>query len=185
MFAHDTEAALIATAALVNTLPTASDSGEDELADHAQLDAFVAAHAYTGSRTRDAAELEAVRALREPLRTFWAAPADRDEAVELVEAVNGLLRRYQAVPQLVRHDGWSWHVHAIDASAPLADRVAVEAALALVDLVRADELSRLRWCAAEDCGAVLVDLSRNRSKRFCDVGNCANRTHVAAYRARR
>jgi hypothetical protein len=32
---------------------------------------------------------------------------------------------------------------------------------------------------------VLVDLSRNRSRRFCDVNGCANRAHVAAYRARR
>ncbi len=185
MFAHDTEAALIATAALVNTLPDASRSGEDEMVDQSQLEDFVATNAYSGSRTRDQVELDALRALREPFRAVWDAPDDRDEATELVDFLNGLLRQHDAVPQLVRHDGWSWHVHAIHAGAPLADRVAVEAALAFVDLVRADELSRLRTCAAEDCAAVLVDLSRNRSKRFCDVGNCANRTHVAAYRARR
>jgi predicted RNA-binding Zn ribbon-like protein len=57
--------------------------------------------------------------------------------------------------------------------------------MALVDVIREKELDRLRVCAAEDCNAVLVDLSRNRSKRFCDTGNCANRTHVAAYRARK
>ncbi|MEO6955771.1 MAG: CGNR zinc finger domain-containing protein [Antricoccus sp.] len=28
-----------------------------------------------------------------------------------------------------------------------------------------------------------MDLSRNRSKRFCE-GGCGNRTNVAAYRAR-
>ena len=39
-------------------------------------------------------------------------------------------------------------------------------------------------CAAIGCGALFVDLSCNRSKRFCDRGNCANRTHVAAFRAR-
>ena len=32
---------------------------------------------------------------------------------------------------------------------------------------------------------VLVDLSRNRSRMFCDTGNCGNRQHVAAYRERR
>ena len=55
---------------------------------------------------------------------------------------------------------------------------------ALIDLIREHELSRLQVCAAEDCNAVFVDFSRNRSKRFCDTGNCANRTHVAAYRKR-
>jgi predicted RNA-binding Zn ribbon-like protein len=38
-------------------------------------------------------------------------------------------------------------------------------------------------CADPDCGGVVVDLSRNRSKRFCSV-SCGNRNAVAAYRAR-
>ena len=41
-----------------------------------------------------------------------------------------------------------------------------------------------RICAAPDCQAVLVDLSKNRSRRYCDTGNCGNRQHVAAYRER-
>ena len=46
-------------------------------------------------------------------------------------------------------------------------------------------LRRLKVCAAPDCDAVVMDLSRNRSRIFCDTGNCANRQHVAAYRERR
>jgi predicted RNA-binding Zn ribbon-like protein len=46
-------------------------------------------------------------------------------------------------------------------------------------------LRRLKICAAPDCDAVVMDLSRNRSRIFCDTGNCANRQHVAAYRERR
>jgi predicted RNA-binding Zn ribbon-like protein len=61
--------------------------------------------------------------------------------------------------------------------------MAVEAAMAFVDLVRSKELSRLRTCASPDCGNVLVDLSKNRSRRFCESG-CGNRAAVAAYRAR-
>jgi predicted RNA-binding Zn ribbon-like protein len=57
--------------------------------------------------------------------------------------------------------------------------------MSLADLIRAGELRRLKTCAAPDCGAVLVDLSRNRSRMFCDTGNCGNRQHVAAYRSRR
>ena len=45
-------------------------------------------------------------------------------------------------------------------------------------------LDRLRRCAGDGCDQVLVDLSRNRSRRFCDAG-CGNRANVAAYRARR
>jgi CGNR zinc finger len=63
-------------------------------------------------------------------------------------------------------------------------RAALEAAMAFVDVVRGKELSRLRICAADDCESVVVDLSKNRSKRFCE-GGCGNRAAVAAYRARK
>jgi predicted RNA-binding Zn ribbon-like protein len=52
-------------------------------------------------------------------------------------------------------------------------------------VIRSKEMDRLLMCAADDCDAVVLDLSRNRSKRYCDTGNCANRAHVAAYRARK
>jgi predicted RNA-binding Zn ribbon-like protein len=53
----------------------------------------------------------------------------------------------------------------------------------MVDLIRADELSRLAICADETCGGIVLDLSRNRSRRFCSTA-CGNRLAVAAYRAR-
>ena len=56
--------------------------------------------------------------------------------------------------------------------------------MAMVDVVRSDELSRLRICDYHDCDNVVVDLSKNRSKRFCEDG-CGNRSAVAAYRARK
>jgi predicted RNA-binding Zn ribbon-like protein len=76
-------------------------------------------------------------------------------------------------------------LHVTGPDAPLADRIAAQAAMAFVDLIRADALGRLRICAAEDCEDVVIDLSKNSSKRYCDTGNCGNRTNVAAYRARR
>ncbi len=179
-FTHDTEMSLLAMASLVNTEAAASASGEEEMATQAQLDAFVEAHRYSGSRTRDEAELQALRDVRPLLRALWTAGEEG-----AVQRVNALLREHRALPQLVRHDGWDWHVHAVGEEAPLAQRIAVESALAVVDLIRQGELRRLRLCEGEDCAAVLVDLSRNRSKRYCDVANCGNRAHVAAYRARR
>ncbi len=56
--------------------------------------------------------------------------------------------------------------------------------MAFTDVVRAGELDRLKTCAADDCDDVVVDLSRNRSKRFCE-GGCGNRENVRAYRDRR
>ena len=59
-----------------------------------------------------------------------------------------------------------------------------EAAMALVDVVRAGERTRLRVCAARDCPDVLVDLSRNRSRRYCST-QCGNLVNVRDMRARR
>ena len=67
LFAHDTELALQAAAALVNTA-----AGEvDELATLAALDDFVREWGWTGSRRRSRAELDEVRALRPALRRLW------------------------------------------------------------------------------------------------------------------
>ena len=175
LFAHDTEVALAAAAALVNT-----DSTDGELLpDLAALDAFLEEWGFTGSRRRDAAELDAVRALRPRLRELWALDEDG-----VADRVNAMLREAGALPQLVTHGQWGYHLHATAPEAPLADRMAVEAAMAMVDVVRQGELDRLRTCGADDCADVVVDLSKNRSRRFCST-TCANRVHVAAFRARR
>jgi predicted RNA-binding Zn ribbon-like protein len=174
VFAHDTEESLRAAVALVN-----SAVAPDTLTTPDELDAFYAAHSYTGARAHDVAELAAVRALRPTLRALLSA--DRDAAVGIV---NEILTRYRAVPQLVRHDAFDYHLHAIARSAPLADRIAVETAMAMIDVIRSDELSRLSVCADDTCDGLVLDLSRNRSRRYCSAA-CGNRIAVAAYRARR
>jgi predicted RNA-binding Zn ribbon-like protein len=181
LFTHDTELALVSVAALVNTLPGSvpGDDDPDTLTTVAELDRFLAEHRWTGRHERTRAELEQVRALRPRLAALWTLGED-----ELVAEVNAMLAANGALPQLVAHDGWPWHLHATPRDAPLAARMAVEAAMALTDVIRAGQLDRLRHCDAGDCDNVLVDLSKNRSRRFCDAG-CGNRTHVAAYRARR
>lgn len=175
LFTHDTEVALQAAAALVNS----EQADGDELADLEGLDRFVARWRWTGSRRGDATELKHVRALRPRLRRLW----DLDEDAVVAE-VNAILRDARALPQLVRHDGWDYHLHATVAEAPLADRMAVEAAMAFVDVIRQGALDRLRVCEADDCDDVLVDLSKNHSRRYCSA-TCSSRVNVAAFRARR
>jgi predicted RNA-binding Zn ribbon-like protein len=174
VFAPDTELALRFVVNLINS----AANGEENLPTVEALDEFLRQEGFTGSRAHDAAELAAVRALRAPLRTLLTA--DRDTAVELV---NEILTRYRAVPQLVRHDAFDYHLHAIDRSAPLTDRIAVETAMAMIDVIRSDDLSRLSVCADDTCDGLVVDLSRNRSRRYCSAA-CGNRIAVAAYRAR-
>lgn len=160
------------------TLVNSEDDDEDTLATVADLDAFLEGFGYTGRRDGDQAELDAVRRLRPRLRTLLSS--ERDDAVVLV---NEMLAAERAVPRLVRHDPYDWHLHAVDDQAPLSTRIVVETAMAMIDVIRADEMSRLSHCADDDCNGVVLDLSRNRSRRFCST-SCGNRNAVAAYRAR-
>jgi len=174
IFAHDTEASLVAAVELVNS----ADDDPDTMTTVEDLDAFFVRHDYTGSHTHTRSELAAVRDLRAPLRALFTGT--RDDAVEVV---NQMLAEARALPQLIRHGDVDWHIHAVGADAPLATRIVVETAMAMVDVIRADEMSRFSLCADADCEGVVLDLSRNRSRRFCSTA-CGNRNAVAAYRSR-
>jgi predicted RNA-binding Zn ribbon-like protein len=173
LLAHDTEASLQAAVELVN-----SGVDPDTLTTAEQVDTWYAKHRYTGRRDRDAAELADLRALRPVLRELLTA--DRDTAAALV---NDMLAEARALPRLVRHDDIDWHLHAVSPDEPLVRRVLVETAMAMADLVRGDEMSRLAVCSDRTCDGLVLDLTRNRSRRFCST-TCANRNAVAAYRAR-
>lgn len=173
-FTDDTEEALRAAVDLANTAES-----PDTLTTHADVGAFLTLHPYTGRIDRDDAELAALRGLRSRLRAMLLAPRD-----EMVGQVNEALSAVQLSPRLTRHDDVDWHLHAIADDRPLPERILVETAMALIDVIRAHEVERFGVCADDDCEAIVLDLSRNRSKRYCST-TCANRNAVAAYRARR
>ena len=43
------------------------------------------------------------------------------------------------------------------------------------DLLTSEARERLRMCAAEDCGWLFLDTSKNHSRRWCDMKGCGNR----------
>ena len=173
VFAHDMGASLVAAVALANS------TSSDALDTVGALDAFLVEHRYTGRHDRTRAELDSVRALRPRLRDLLVS--DRDGAVALV---NEILAEHPLNAHLAKHDDLDWHLHPVRPDVPLATRMLVETAMAVVDLIRLDEMSRLSTCADEDCDGVVLDLSRNRSRRFCSTA-CTNRAAASAYRARR
>lgn len=169
IFTDDTDEALRAAVALVNTA---------EPVESLDLEAFLTQHPYTGRIDRDEAELTELRALRPRLREMLLSPRDK-----MAAHVNTALATVTLTPRLARHDGADWHLHAVADDHPLAERILIETAMALIDVIRSHEGSRLTVCADDDCRAIALDLSRNRSKRYCST-TCANRNAVAAYRAR-
>lgn len=172
-FTDDTIEAMRTAVHLVN-----SAEDPDTLVSSEDLDAFLAEFPYTGRIDRDADELAAVRALRPRLRGMLLA-----SRAGMVDGINQAFRDVTFDARVVRHDDADWHLHAVADDRPLAERILAETAMALLDLVRAGEDSRLSACADEDCEGVVLDLSRNRSRRYCSTA-CTNRNAVAAYRAR-
>jgi predicted RNA-binding Zn ribbon-like protein len=178
LFSHDIEHSLACLVDLVNSSPP---SGVELLPDVAALTAFVAAHQVSDVGPLDDGDVVAVHALRERVRPLFSTADDRQAA----RLVNALVAQATVTPRLTDHDGYAWHVHYFTPGASLADHLAVDGGMAFAQVLAAGERERLRTCAAPGCGHVLVDLSRNRSKRYCDARTCGNRLHVAAYRERR
>ncbi len=175
---HDTRCALDCVVDLLNTAP--DEHTPDTLTDVEALRAFIVRNTISGVDALDETDLAAVRNVRERFGEVFAAPDERGAA----ELVNTLVASAGTTPQLTDHDGYDWHIHYFAPGASVADHLAADGGMALAFLLVAGELERLRRCAAPDCHRAFIDLSRNRSRRYCDSRTCGNRLHVAAYRAR-
>ncbi|MDQ8703182.1 CGNR zinc finger domain-containing protein [Streptomyces sp. LHD-70] len=179
LITHDTRCALDAVCALVNSSP--EDDSPDGLPDIAALDTFVRAHAISDVGRLTEGDLAAVRGVRARFGEVFEA-ADAHAAAR---TINDLVAAAGTTPRLTDHDGYDWHVHYFAPGASVADHLAADGGMALAFFIVAGEQERLRRCEAPDCRHAFVDLSRNRSRRYCDSRTCGNRLHVAAYRARR
>jgi CGNR zinc finger/Putative stress-induced transcription regulator len=179
-FGTDLLEALEACAELINTGRSADGEG---LSDVADVQAFSDRYAFQPNLAMPK-DLQRLRGHRARLDAIAVrCEAGDDEAA--IGMLNALLGQTGAIPQIVAHDGRGPHIHVSRPSAPLADRIAAHLAMGLAELLVSGESQRVRTCASPTCRDVFVDLSRNRSRRYCDSRTCGNRLHVAAYRARR
>jgi predicted RNA-binding Zn ribbon-like protein len=179
-FGADLLEALAGCAELINTGRSAAGEGLRGLPDAEALSDKYQFHGR--GLTRD--DLPRLRAYRARLDTA-ARACEAGDASTAVEVLNGLLAETGAVPQIVSHSGRGPHVHVSRPTAPLPDRMAAHFAMGLAELIVAGEGGRVRSCASPTCQDLFIDLSRNRSRRYCDGRTCGNRLHVAAYRARK
>ncbi|MCB5168971.1 CGNR zinc finger domain-containing protein [Streptomyces bambusae] len=176
---HDTRRALDVVVDLVNTAPEADQA--DGLSDLGALRDFVREHEISDVGELGARDLAGVRAVRTRFAQVFGAKSPRIAA----GVINELVAAAGTTPRLTDHDGYDWHVHYFAPGASVGDHIAADCGMALAFIVVSGERERLRRCEAPDCRRAFVDLSRNRSRRYCDSRTCGNRLHVAAYRARR
>lgn len=164
---------------LVNTAPPTV--AEDRLASLDQLEAFLRQHDLHAAASPTAADLTALRELREALRPVIESP----DVGQTVATLNGMLAAARLV--LDRDQaatGWEWSL-AVPETEPLTKRVQVLTAGGLLAALRLLGHDRFRRCASPTCHGVFVDTTRAGRRRYCMPTICGNRVNVTAYRARR
>jgi predicted RNA-binding Zn ribbon-like protein len=126
--------------------------------------------------------LRQARNFREALhRVFAARLHGKSAPPDALVAVNAQIGRALAHARLGKAPGgyaWTWDLGTGELDAPLWI-----AARSAGELLTSPEIGRLRECASDTCGWFFLDLSRNRSRRWCDMKGCGNRAKLRRYRS--
>ena len=75
---------------------------------------------------------------------------------------------------------WAWAT----ADGRALDAILWPVILAAADLLTSPGRSNIRACAANDCGWLFLDTSRNRQRRWCTMKSCGNRAKARRFYAR-
>ncbi|TDD38501.1 hypothetical protein E1287_05535 [Actinomadura sp. KC06] len=163
----------------VNTLNI--DAAEDELTTPERLAAWLAGRGLVPDGARaSGADLATAITLREGLREAMSAHHGPREA----EFPDDLEDALAAVPLRVRFAGARPGLVPLDPPGTAAAGLA-RLAVAIMDAVAAGTWSRLKVCQEDTCRWAFLDTSKNRSRAWCSMSTCGNRTKTRAYRARR
>lgn len=129
---------------------------------------------------------DAARTLREAVgfrealfRVFAAVVGLRPPDPDDLAALNAMLPRALAQQRIERKAGgfvWGW----TDDGEAL-DRMLWPVARSAADLLVSPDLKRVRRCAGANCDWLFIDMSRNGSRRWCDMSGCGNRAKARRY----
>ena len=161
----------------VNTLEF--PSGDDALSSPAALQGWLEANALVRGGAATSADLHAARRLREAIRGLLL---ENNGMSTRKEAAVTLTRASQRARIALRFDpaGSARLEPAAGGVAGALGRLVAVVAAAMAD----GKWSRLKACRADDCGWAFYDSARNRSRHWCSMAVCGNRTKARAYRRR-
>jgi predicted RNA-binding Zn ribbon-like protein len=135
------------------------------------------------------AEAEAVlvkaKELREAIYGILVAKAHglgvpADDLATVNRAAVDLHARSRLVP---KEGGFAWE---LETGGDKLDSLLWPVVRSALDLLTTDALERVGQCAdADGCGWLFWDTSRNKSRRWCDMGDCGNRAKVRRYYSRK
>lgn len=162
---------------LINTYDLYLDEPE-HLRQTADLKRFLETHNLKSETAITLTMVEQVHRLREDLRLCWTAKT----LAEMITRLNTFLA-LAAVTVQVEADAENRVSFQFQAQSSILQNLALECAVGIVFVLQNYGIERMRACAAEPCRDVFVDVSRNKTRRFCSE-RCANRYNIAAFRDR-
>ncbi len=80
------------------------------------------------------------------------------------------------------HFRWDWSAASDDEK---LERICWLVGRSAADLLTSDKLQSVRACAAEDCRWLFLDISKNHSRRWCDMETCGNQAKARRHYSRR
>ena len=131
-----------------------------------------------------AAVLREAVALREAMfRLFAAVAAGREPPADDLEHLNRALARTLPRRRLKARAGgfdWVW----ADDDGTVLERPLWPILASAAELLTSGDVARVRRCADDECGWLFVDMSRNRSRRWCSMEDCGNRAKARRHHRR-
>ncbi|WP_166486121.1 CGNR zinc finger domain-containing protein [Jannaschia sp. CCS1] len=99
-------------------------------------------------------------------------------------ALNHLLRKHPATPELAQDPDGTWRLHHHPLDAELVPMWTAICAEGLAREIGHQNVRRFGICNAHRCDRVYFDTSRNGTRQYCSLA-CQNRVKAAAFRERR
>jgi len=180
----------------INTVGSRGGDADDHFNTYGDVIAWAEARGVLTTR-------EAARLRRAAARNPAAARTARARAIDLREALYRVFRRRVSgktpaaedlaiVNRFVGDTYASAHIAVEQSHLVLQTGLADEAldrplapvVRAAVELLTGDEAALVGACADDTCGWLFIDRTRNRTRRWCDMKECGNRSKVRRFRSR-
>jgi predicted RNA-binding Zn ribbon-like protein len=81
-------------------------------------------------------------------------------------------------------DGFTWE-WSVNSDVDKLERIFWLVVRSAADLLTSDKLHDVRTCAAEDCRWLFLDISKNHSRRWCDMQTCGNQAKARRHYGRK
>jgi predicted RNA-binding Zn ribbon-like protein len=118
--------------------------------------------------------------LRETLyRIFSSIYREYAPTMEDLHALNATYVEAMSKACIIqKENGFAWDWNGKETA---LERMLWDIARSAAELLVSTELHLLRECAADDCGWLFLDISKNHSRRWCDMKGCGNRAKVGKH----